>query len=163
MTPLSLSLSLSGAVTTLFVLQTYEYRSRCLSRATLLSNNCSEEHIYENQPQLELLLQNPLKDYETRDEQAVQVQPQRVFLKLVKGLCVCVYICNLISPSPNYSPYSPYSPYMFEHVLAQSEREQESVSSAACTLFFVFLLYFFGTVLELCHRFVCSADLSHFI
>lgn len=60
-------------------------RSRCFTRATLLSLNCSEANIYENQPQLELLQQRPLKDYETRDEQAVQVKPQRVFLKLVKG------------------------------------------------------------------------------
>ncbi|KAH8419247.1 hypothetical protein KR222_000066 [Zaprionus bogoriensis] len=63
----------------------YEIRSRCFSRETLLSFNCSEANIYENQPQLALLQQRPLKDYETRDEQAVQVQPQRVFLKLVKG------------------------------------------------------------------------------
>lgn len=81
---LSLLLSLSPSL----CLQTYEVRSRCLSRETLLSFNCSEAHIYENQPQLELLQQRPLKDYETRDEQAVQVQPQRVFLKLVKGVCV---------------------------------------------------------------------------
>ncbi|EDW64210.1 integrin beta-nu isoform X1 [Drosophila virilis] len=65
--------------------KTYQVRSRCFTRATLLSLNCSESNIYENQPQLELLQQRPLKDYETRDEQAVQVKPQRVFLKLVKG------------------------------------------------------------------------------
>ncbi|KAH8378296.1 hypothetical protein KR093_010628, partial [Drosophila rubida] len=65
--------------------KTYQVRSRCLSRATLLHFNCSEENIYENQPQLDLLLDRPLKDYETRDEQAVQVKPQRASLKLVKG------------------------------------------------------------------------------
>ncbi|KAM8716791.1 hypothetical protein ACLKA7_003630 [Drosophila subpalustris] len=65
--------------------KTYEVRSRCLSRSTLLRFNCSEVNIYENQPQLALLQDRPLKDYETLDEQAVQVKPQRVFLKLVKG------------------------------------------------------------------------------
>lgn len=109
---------LSRAVTrSVFVLQTYEYRSRCLSRATLLSNNCSEEHIYENQPQLELLQQRPLKDYEARDEQAVQVRPQRVFLKLVKGVLVRVCVCNRIFP---------YSPYMFEHVFIERAGERQS-------------------------------------
>ncbi|XP_062137998.1 integrin beta-nu [Drosophila sulfurigaster albostrigata] len=63
----------------------YEVRSRCLSRATLLRFNCSEENIYENLPKQEVLIERPLKDYETTDEQAVQVKPQLVFLKLVKG------------------------------------------------------------------------------
>ncbi|ALC40339.1 betaInt-nu [Drosophila busckii] len=63
----------------------YQVRSRCLSRATLLNFNCSEANIYENQPQLEVLQQKPLKDYESSDEHSVQVKPQRVFLKLVKG------------------------------------------------------------------------------
>lgn len=74
-------------------------QSRCLSRETLLSLNCSEANIYENQPQLELLQQRPLKDYETRDEQAVQVTPQRVFLKLVKG----AYSYHPLSPT-HYLP-----------------------------------------------------------
>ncbi|EDW03625.1 GH10404 [Drosophila grimshawi] len=65
--------------------KTYQVRGRCFSRTTLLSFNCSEADIYENQPKQERLQERPLKDYETRDEQAVQVTPQRVFLKLVKG------------------------------------------------------------------------------
>lgn len=133
---------LSRAVTrSVFVLQTYEYRSRCLSRATLLSNNCSEEHIYENQPQLELLQQRPLKDYEPRDEQAVQVRPQRVFLKLVKGVwvsvCVCVRVIEFFPAHPTCSNMC-------------LSRERESGRAAECaqssvTLFFVFLV-----ILEMC-------------
>lgn len=151
-----LSQSVTLSISLLLSLQAYEVVYRCLSRETLLSFNCSETHIYENQPQLELLQQRPLKDYETRDEQAVQVQPQRVFLKLVKG--------NLIvrlSLSLSFSPLSPYSPHsLHTHptlpvrtcVSTVSVSERESVCAA-----------FFGTVFELCHRFVCSADLSHFI
>ncbi|EDW77875.2 uncharacterized protein Dwil_GK24312 [Drosophila willistoni] len=65
--------------------KTYQVRSRCFTRSQLLSFNCSEEEIYENQPVLDLLQQKPLKDYETLDDLAVQVTPQRVYLKLVKG------------------------------------------------------------------------------
>lgn len=94
---------------------------RCLSRETLLSFNCSEAHIYENQPQLELLQQRPLKDYETRDEQAVQVQPQRVFLKLVKGNLIVRLSLSLLFPTLTIlTPLSILTPLcMFEHVLAQ--------------------------------------------
>ncbi|KAH8246535.1 hypothetical protein KR038_011727 [Drosophila bunnanda] len=58
---------------------------RCLTRSQLLANNCSEIEIYRNQPALDVLQEKPLKDYETNDDQAVQVTPQRAYLKLVKG------------------------------------------------------------------------------
>lgn len=64
---------------------------RCLTRSQLLQYNCSEGEIYENQPALDVLLDKPLKDYETRDDQAVQVTPQRAYLKLVKGVCVALF------------------------------------------------------------------------
>eukprot|EP00099_Drosophila_melanogaster_P013348 NP_001303333.1 integrin betanu subunit, isoform B [Drosophila melanogaster] len=62
----------------------YQVGYRCLSRRQLLNYNCSETDIYENQPVLDVLQDKPLKDYETSD-QAVQVTPQRAYLKLVKG------------------------------------------------------------------------------
>ncbi|XP_017120954.1 integrin beta-nu [Drosophila elegans] len=62
----------------------YQVGYRCLSRSLLLHYNCSEADIYENQPVLDLLQNKPLKDYESSD-QAVQVTPQRAYLKLVKG------------------------------------------------------------------------------
>jgi len=67
--------------------QEYQVGYRCLSRRQLLNYNCSETDIYENQPVLDVLQDKPLKDYETSD-QAVQVTPQRAYLKLVKGVCL---------------------------------------------------------------------------
>ncbi|XP_017094933.3 integrin beta-nu isoform X1 [Drosophila bipectinata] len=60
-------------------------RYRCLTRSQLLNSNCSETEIYENQPVVDVLQDKPLKDYEANDDQAVQVTPQRAYLKLVKG------------------------------------------------------------------------------
>ncbi|SPP82125.1 integrin beta-nu [Drosophila guanche] len=65
--------------------ETYQVRYRCLTRAQLQNFNCSENDIYENQPVLDLLQERPLKDYLANDDQAVQVTPQRAYLKLVKG------------------------------------------------------------------------------
>ncbi|KAH8269348.1 hypothetical protein KR018_006001, partial [Drosophila ironensis] len=58
---------------------------RCFTRPLLLAYNCSEAKIFENQPVQDLLQAKPLKDYATVDDQAVQVTPQRAYLKLVKG------------------------------------------------------------------------------
>ncbi|KAH8412694.1 hypothetical protein KR009_004851 [Drosophila setifemur] len=63
----------------------YQVRYRCLTRTQLLAYNCSEGEIYENQPVKDILQEKPLKDYETVNDQAVQVSPQRAYLKLVKG------------------------------------------------------------------------------
>ncbi|XP_001357510.4 integrin beta-nu [Drosophila pseudoobscura] len=63
----------------------YQVRWRCFTRSQLLKFNCSENEIYENQPVVDLLQERPLKDYQTSDDQAVQVTPQRAYLKLVKG------------------------------------------------------------------------------
>lgn len=71
-------------------------RYRCLTRTQLLNYNCSESEIYENQPVVDVLQDKPLKDYEAGDDQAVQVTPQRAYLKLVKGVRSYLFILFII-------------------------------------------------------------------
>ncbi|KAI8125712.1 Integrin beta-nu [Lucilia cuprina] len=63
----------------------YELRYRCLNRTQLLEHGCHNDHIYENEPEFHTLTNDGLKDYELSNNRAVQVQPQRIYLKLVKS------------------------------------------------------------------------------
>ncbi|XP_075153165.1 integrin betanu subunit [Haematobia irritans] len=63
----------------------YDLRYRCLNRAQLLEHGCRAEYIYENEPEFHTLADSPLKDYDLSNNRTVQVQPQRVYLKLVKS------------------------------------------------------------------------------
>ncbi|XP_030383061.1 integrin beta-nu [Scaptodrosophila lebanonensis] len=65
--------------------RSYDGHTRCLTRDSLRAALCNETQIYENEPAMDVLQQAPLKDYVPGDDQAVQVSPQRVYLKLVKG------------------------------------------------------------------------------
>lgn len=78
----------------LSVFQWYESRYRCLNHADLLANGCDPNHIYVNQPQLNILSAIPLKDHTYNNESdassqaAVQIYPQNLRLQLVKGIPV---------------------------------------------------------------------------
>ncbi|XP_037927484.1 integrin beta-nu [Teleopsis dalmanni] len=65
--------------------KSYNVRYRCLTRELLLAHGCGVDNIYENEPEMHTLKDAALKDYEDNDERAIQVQPQRIFLKLVKS------------------------------------------------------------------------------
>ncbi|KAL9924309.1 integrin betanu subunit isoform 2-T2 [Glossina fuscipes fuscipes] len=63
----------------------YEMRYRCLNHSQLLEFGCHPDHIYENEPKLHILANSDVHDYVSANSQAIQVQPQRVYLKLVKS------------------------------------------------------------------------------
>lgn len=58
-------------------------RYRCLNHSQLLEFGCHPDHIYENEPKLHILEDSDVHDYVSTNSQAIQVQPQRVYLKLV--------------------------------------------------------------------------------
>lgn len=61
----------------------------------LLTNGCSDEEIWENEQETVVLRNAALRDYQADSDRAVQVQPQKIYMKLIKcklmgtNLCLC--------------------------------------------------------------------------
>lgn len=61
-------------------------KPRCLTKSGLMENNCRPEMIISNQEYPpEIIVNDDLHDYHENSKDAVQIKPQKVKIKLVKG------------------------------------------------------------------------------